>query len=250
LTRSGSDAYAENAAFWVQIIRQRLDRYRTELTDEAVLAAIGEVHGNRLLDGGCGEGYLSRILTTRGAVVTGLDKSSALIAAARDERDRLGLNITYHVGSLDNIPEEDETFDVVVCNHVMNDIENPAAVLKEIGRVTKGGGRLILLMLHPCFYTAGAERQVSDSIPIKAYFDMRQISVRLEVAGLGSPDLVHMTLYSLERYISMIVDSGYVITQVAEPHPTSEQLDDGWWRANFVKPLFLLVVAERTTLTM
>jgi len=189
---------------------------------------------------------MSRMLATQGAIVTGLDTSSALIAAARDERDRQGLSITYHVASLEAIPEDDETFDAVVCNHVINDVDNPAAVLKEIGRVTKAKGRLILLMLHPCFYTANAERDVSGSIPAKDYFDIRKVDAKLEVAGFGSPEPIRMTLRPLEQYISMIVDNGYVITQISEPHPTFEQLEDEWWGANFVKPLFLLVVAERT----
>lgn len=53
-----TDTYASNADFWVRIIREQLDRYRTDLTDAAVLAALGDVAGRRVLDGGCGEGYM------------------------------------------------------------------------------------------------------------------------------------------------------------------------------------------------
>jgi hypothetical protein len=50
---------------------------------------------------------------------------------------------------------------------------------------------------------------------------------------------------SLEYYMSLLPDSGYVVTHVSEPHPTPEQLKHEWWRKNFVKPLFMLVVGER-----
>ena len=47
---STSDTYARNADFWVKIIREGLDRYRTELTDQAVLDAVGDVDGLDVLD--------------------------------------------------------------------------------------------------------------------------------------------------------------------------------------------------------
>ncbi|MGH3700746.1 MAG: class I SAM-dependent methyltransferase [Pseudonocardiaceae bacterium] len=245
MTTLGSDPYAKNSSFWIRIIRDKLDRYRTELTDTAVLSTIGPVKARTVLDGGCGEGYMSRELANRGAIVTGLDTSSSLIAAAREERDRLGLRINHYVASLDSIPEDDETFDTVVCNHVINDTENPSAALKEISRVTKPGGRLILLMLHPCFYTAQAERSAAGNISVAAYFGTRKIAEQLNVAGLPSLDKFHMTFHPLEWYISATIENGYVITKISEPHPSPTQMEDEWWQQNFVKPLFMLIVAER-----
>lgn len=248
MTTFSDDTYAGNSTFWVQIIREKLDRYRTELTDTAILSAIGSVKNHTVLDGGCGEGYLSRELANRGALVTGLDISPSLIVAACEERDRLGLKINHYVADLNSIPEADNTFDVVVCNHVMNDVEDPLATLKEIGRVTKPGGRLAFLMLHPCFYTAHAETGNVDTIPVTAYFSTRKIETQLNVAGLQSPDKFCMVFHSLERYVSATVDSGYVITRVSEPHPSPEQMKDNWWQESFVKPLFMLIVAGRIPL--
>ena len=68
--------------YWVKVIRERRDRYRTELTDKAVLDAVGACEGLRVLDAGCGEGYLARTLADRGADVTGVDVSQGLIDAA------------------------------------------------------------------------------------------------------------------------------------------------------------------------
>ncbi len=80
---STSDTYARNADFWVKIIREGLDRYRTELTDQAVLDAVGDVDGLDVLDAGCGEGYMSRLLAERGARASGIDLSDSLIDYAK-----------------------------------------------------------------------------------------------------------------------------------------------------------------------
>ncbi len=86
-TAPATDASArweDNAEFWVRIIREHRDRYRTELTDQAVFAAAGSCQGLDVLDVGCGEGYMTREIARRGArQATGIDKSPALIAAAR-----------------------------------------------------------------------------------------------------------------------------------------------------------------------
>jgi ubiquinone/menaquinone biosynthesis C-methylase UbiE len=215
------------------------------LTDAAVLGAIGSCDGLTVLDGGCGEGYLSRDLAMRGATAFGIDTSGALVTAAEQEGERLGLRIKYQVASLEAIPYAEKQFDIVVCNHVISDVANPEAVLKEIGRVTKPGGKLVLLMLHPCFYTAHAERGDHGDLPVEVYFSARQIHQRFNVAGIESPVEVHMNFRPLECYMSLLTDSGYVITHLSEPHPTPEQLRQEWWRKNFVKPLFLLVVGKR-----
>jgi ubiquinone/menaquinone biosynthesis C-methylase UbiE len=244
-TPGNRDTYAQNSEFWVTIIRRGLDRYRTELTDAAVLKAIGSCDGLTVLDGGCGEGYFSRYLAVRGATAFGIDTSGTLVAAAEQESERLGLGIRYQVASLEAIPYVENQFDIVVCNHVMSDLTNPEAALKEIGRVTKSGGKLVLLMLHPCFYTAHAERGDYGELPVDAYFSNRQITQRFNVAGIESPGEVHMNFWPLEYYISLLTNSGYVVTHLSEPHPTPEQLKQEWWRKNFVKPLFMLVVGER-----
>jgi len=241
------DTYAGNAGFWVTIIREQLDRYRIELTDPAVLAAVGDCAGHRILDGGCGEGYMSRALAARGATVTGLDISDSLIDTARSHELTAKLDVTYYVASLEKIPEADCTFDVAVCNHVISDVVDPRGAFKELGRIIKPGGRLVILMLHPCFYTAHSERDPHGNLPVTDYFSARRVDQTFKVAGLVSPDEVHMMFRPLEFYISAIVDAGFSVVGLTEPHPSAEVLrEDEWWRTNFVKPLFMLISAARS----
>jgi hypothetical protein len=100
-------------------------------------------------------------------------------------------------------------------------------------------------MLHPCFYTAHAERDRTGRLPVEVYFSTRQIDQKFKVAGIESPDELHMNFRPLEYYTSILTASGFATTHLSEPHPSAAQMQEDWWRTNFVKPLFLLLVGER-----
>src|SRR5207237_8782987 len=68
--------WERNAEFWIRIIRERLDPFRTEVTDAAVLRALGPCADRSVLDAGCGEGYLTRRLAGRGAAAVGVDRAA------------------------------------------------------------------------------------------------------------------------------------------------------------------------------
>jgi SAM-dependent methyltransferase len=239
-------AWETNAPFWVQIIREHRDKYRTELTDPAMFATIGPPEGLVILDAGCAEGYLARQLAARGATVTGIDSSTNLIEAARSAGD--GLAVTFDVGSVEALPYADNAFDLVVCNHVMNDLHDPSVPIQEFGRVTRRGGRLVILMLHPCFYNKHAERaDLANGLLASDYFQTRSIEQPFEVDGLTSPAMNTSWFRPLEFYTSQLKHAGYVITGMQEPHPSDEQREaDSFWRRGFTRPLFMLIAAERT----
>lgn len=241
------ESYSRNAQFWTKIIRERLDRYRTELTDSTVMAAVGDCAGRRVLDAGCGEGYLSRIIHSIGGRVVGIDACGELIDAARSAAEREKRDIVYHHGSVIALPLDDETFDCVVCNHLVNDLPDPAPAFNEFGRVLKPGGKLVVLMLHPCFYAAstGDETTSGESMSDQ-YFETRSFAQSFRVAGELSPAPVTVWMRSLESYLSALTDANFSLSAIQEPRPTPEQIAaDPWWRENFRKPTFLLLVAER-----
>lgn len=239
------DTYAGNAAFWVKIIREGLDPYRTRLTDREVLRAVGDCTGSRVLDAGCGEGYMSRLLAQEGAEVVGIDTSASLIEAAKTHPNQEE-GASFYTASIESIPEADGSFDAAVCNHVLSDVENPGVALAELARVLRPGGRIVALMLHPCFYVAHAERDATGTIPVASYFSERRVDQTFLVAGVESPEEVRMTFRPLEYYTRAITGAGLVIDGLTEPHPDPKLLvDDDWWSANFVKPLFLLITARK-----
>jgi Methylase involved in ubiquinone/menaquinone biosynthesis len=243
LTRERWEA---NTDYWIKVIRERHDRYRTELTDRAVLDAIGPCAGRWILDAGCGEGYLARGLASLGANVVGVDVCQGLIDAAKGMRSEGPGSVSFTQASVDALPFEDASFDLVVCNHLFSHLHDPSRAIREFGRVLRGGGRLVILTLHPCFYTGGSERGATGSVPASEYFAGRAIEQHFLVDGLESPSEITSWLRPLEFYSRTLRDAGFVIADLREPHPTDDQLEnDPWWRAGFPAAIFMLLVAER-----
>ena len=77
LSRNTYDQFADVYAEMVE------GRDETDPITSALLDELGSVQGMRVLDAGCGEGHLARILAARGANVTAIDVSPRLIDIAR-----------------------------------------------------------------------------------------------------------------------------------------------------------------------
>lgn len=241
------DSYNANADFWTQIIREQHDKFRTELTNDAVLQAIGDVTGLTALDAGCGEGYMSRTLAEGGAKVTGIDFSDELIRAAREHSLTPELPVTFDVGDVSSLPYDPGTFDLVLCNHLLNDLEHPSQAIKEFSRVLSPQGRIVIMMLHPCFYNKHSEREELDNNTIAStYFETRSATQHFVVNGITSPSPNTAWIRPLEFYTQTLQDSGLAIRSLSEPHPSKQQLqNDRWWSTSFTRPLFMLIVAQR-----
>jgi len=100
----------------------------------------GEWTGKRVLDLGCGGGFLAEELARRGARVTGIDPSPGAIAAARAHARAGGLNIAYVEGVGEALPFDDASFDHVVCVDVLEHVQSLDRVLAEVARVLRPDG--------------------------------------------------------------------------------------------------------------
>ena len=239
-----SRPWERNAGFWIRIIRERLDPFRTELTDGAVLRAVGPCRGQTLLDAGCGEGYLSRLLARRGARVVGVDRSRALIRSAAEHAPRTG-TARFVLADIRALPLPSGRFDGVVCNHSLNEMRDPRPALSEFARVLQPAGKLIVLMLHPCFYGGRDRSGRRFDLDSDRYFSTRRLEQRFSVSGLSSPTPTVLWMRPLEAWLSLLADTGFCVQRLREPRPPPRVAAEPWWHENFRKPLFLLLVAVR-----
>jgi len=99
-----------------------------------------DVNGKTLLDVGCGGGILAEAFADLGFAVTGIDPSASSVATAQQHADQRGLSIRYQVGSGEQLPIADNSFDYVSCCDVLEHVRDVDAVLSEISRVLKPGG--------------------------------------------------------------------------------------------------------------
>lgn len=159
-----------------------------------LLDLLGDVSGLRVLDAGCGDGYLARVLAARGARVTGIDVSPRLIEMAR-RLDRAD-HISYQVADLTApLPGEDASFDAAASYLVLNDVDDYRGFAATLGAVLKPGGRLVLAFNNP--YGGVIRKHVADyfnsgathpyralwAAGIKTYYHHRTLEEHFEAFG-------------------------------------------------------------------
>lgn len=107
-----------------------------------VLARRGHtaLDGLRVLDIGCGGGFLAEEFAAAGSEVTGIDPSRASIRAARAHAAGRGLRIGYLVGAGERLPVPGAAFDVAYCCDVLEHVSDVDRVIGETARVLRPGG--------------------------------------------------------------------------------------------------------------
>ena len=115
---------------WARII----EPMSTPLFEE-VLDAVGVTHGTRLLDAGCGSGLALQIARGRGAEVTGLDASAALLEIARARVP----DGDIRRGELEELPFASSSFGAITAFNSVQYAADPVAALRELARVAELG---------------------------------------------------------------------------------------------------------------
>src|SRR5262245_50314695 len=98
--------------------------------------------GQRVLDVACGTGVVAVTAARRGAQVTGLALTPALLERARENTAIAGLSIDWHEGDVENLPFGDAAFDVVTSQFGHIFAPRPEVAIAQMLRVLKPGGTI------------------------------------------------------------------------------------------------------------
>lgn len=113
---------------------------------EAFAGGLGITDGLRVLDLGCGDGTTAIPAAQLGADVLGVDIAGYLVAAGNARAQALGLsNCRFQEGDVSDLHDlDDESFDLVVSSFGAMFAPNPYEVAKEMVRVARPGGRIVM----------------------------------------------------------------------------------------------------------
>ena len=131
---------------------------RLHLLNPALLRMLGDVRSQRILDAGCGHGYLSRMLAARSARVTGVEPAQALYDYATEKEASDQAGVSYVQADLCRLPDLGGPFDALVANMVFLDIPDWAGAMKACIDSLGAGGLLVFSIVHPCFEQLSAGR--------------------------------------------------------------------------------------------
>ncbi|MEW5897418.1 MAG: class I SAM-dependent methyltransferase [Nanoarchaeota archaeon] len=180
---------------------------------------LGEVHGKKIVDYGCGEGKFLEELVVRGAETYGYDISDAMIKEAdRKVGDKARLGVIES----GKMPLPDSCVDAVVSNLVLMMCPSKEVVkqiFQETHRVLVDGGALIYCITHPAF----SDREFTTFRNIFGrgmdYFKEGQryqfVLRRRDGAEITKESFIDYH-YPLEMYLNLLPETGFKLERVKE----------------------------------
>ncbi len=213
------------------------DFVRRHLLNPAIFELLGGVAGKRILDAGCGQGYLSRLLAKRGAQVTGVELARGWYdqAVAREASEPLG--ITYIQADLSTFADDSGGFDAVVANMVLMDIPNYAAAMRACITALRPGGRFIFSLLHPCFEESGSAWAGQGYVATREYF-----------GEFARPQTFGVFFHRpLSAYITLLLAEGCALRAMREPQLDAQTAREHGAERYAHVPGYIIIGAERPT---
>ena len=205
--------------------------------------------GKRVLDAGCGQGYLARLLAERGAHVIGVDLSKRFIEIARQYEKKNSLGIKYIKADLAHVTQlKNNCFDLIVSVYVLCDVRDYDKAVGEMARVLKPGGRFIFLIEHPCFnwQSGGWKRVPADSLRTEdsMYLMVKDYFRRgTQESQWGKLPLLLTFIRPLSDYFHSLKKHGFVVRDLIEPRPRRSALRTHpveWGEENRVPPVLII----------
>ncbi|WP_026122200.1 class I SAM-dependent methyltransferase [Nocardiopsis halotolerans] len=216
----------------------------TVMEEPALLRELGAVTGLDVLDLGCGDADLGRILLEAGCrSYLGVDGSGAMVERAR-------ARLRGSVGRVEHADMEDFTaspagFDLVVSRLALHYVDDVAPVLASALRWLRPGGRMVFTVPHPvltCHDARSASGRPRQDWVVDDYF----ASGPRQREWMGEPVTWHHR--TVEDYVRALHGAGFSLTALREcaPHRESFEGNEEEYARRRRVPLFLLLAGART----
>jgi SAM-dependent methyltransferase len=190
---------------------------------------LGDVSGRRVLEVGCGAAQCSRWLLSQGADAVGLDVSAAMLRASRRIDRATGLAVPVVLGDASRLPFADASFDLACSAYGgVPFVADSAAVMREVARVLRPGGRWVFSVTHPIRWCFPDDPGPDGLVARDSYFD-RTPYVEQDGDGTASYVEHHRTVGDRVRDL---VCAGLQLVDLVEPEwPAGDERTWGQWSA-------------------
>lgn len=195
--------------------------------DEADARLLGEVDGAEVLEVGCGAGQCGRWLVAQGATAVGVDLSRRQLQHARRIDESTGVRLPVVQADAQRLPFGAASFDLACSAYgALPFVADSAAVMREVARVLRPGGRFVFSVTHPIRWCFPDDPGPGGLVARNPYFD-RRAYVEQDAGGVATYVEHHRTLGERVREI---VAAGLRLVDLVEPEwpEGHERVWAGW----------------------
>ncbi len=213
------------APSWVSHVGEGGDYHHKYIILPEVYRLIDAQKDETILDVACGEGNVARHLAKTGARVTGIDISKLLdFAIKREEKEQLGIKYVGLNAEQLTAKFSADSFDKILCNMALMDIDDYKTTLQQISQVLKENGIFVLSIVHPAFSwpacntirVPGDSQRNEDRMKVVIdYFDERPMLYT------DDPPTIQFTR-PISAYLNELIRNNLALVEVSEPKASEE----------------------------
>ena len=190
---------------------------------ESLVEALQPQPGERILDLGCGDGFLTRRIAESGATVVGVDSSPQMVAAAKEQGS------DAHCVNAESLPFDQE-FDAVFSNAALHWMSDQDAVLRGVRRALKPGGRFVA--------ECGGQGNI-------AAIRVALLAV-LTTHGIPAERIESNHFFAAAEYRARLENQGFLVQEITlTPRPTPLASGMAAWLGTFRSSVLELLPQEK-----
>lgn len=190
---------------------------------------------NRVVDIGCGTGFLTKEISGLVSSVVAVDSSSQSIAIAKRHCSE-NSNVSFVDSDFSSfVRTTEKKFDVAVANMTLMTVIDLDDVLASVAKILSPGAKFGFTIIHPCFWPNYKNYLLEDWFN---YWDDMQIEAPFTISLDLDVSIITTHIHRpLEHYVTSLVNSGFMISSIVEPRPKPDiasQYPAGWKYPRFM----------------